>query len=110
MFLIGDSWFIDWQGWAQWLVEGFLVVFEWVMYLLGQLFNPFLEAFFTVVDGAMDLVEEGLNAWTVVIPYWDAANAWIPIEFAINCLVAYYALLGLLLLWRVVKAHIPTLG
>ena len=94
----------------KWFKDAFVTVFEWLWSWIG----PYLEPFWQAVQSAMDNIAYGVtlaeNKLQILQPYIAYANAWVPVDVAINLIGIYSAFWLALVIYRSIKKWIPTVS
>ena len=85
--------------------------FQWIWEMVLSILHPLWAPVANAVDALCVLIASGLASWNSVVgPYLNVVNAWVPLDFGINCLIAYYSYLAILVGFRWILKFIPTIG
>ncbi len=112
MFLIGwwPDVFPSFEDLIKWFKDAAVTVFEW----FWSWFEPILKPLWLAVQSAMDNMAYGIelaqNKLEILQPYIAYANAWVPVDLAINLIVTYSAFWLALVIYRSIKKWIPTVS
>jgi hypothetical protein len=105
--------FLEWlsfEGLLQWAKDAAVAVWDFIVGMIWPYLEPLWLAVcdaFVAIHGLLATATQSLSA---IAPYVAAANAWVPFDVIIQCLIAYMAFWIVLVTYRSIKKWIPTLS
>lgn len=90
-------------------------MWERVLNAIKDFFAWLLSLFADMRDAAIQWVTDSIPDWipdklSVVEPYYNFVNSWVPVDFFFICLTVYIQFYMYLLTLRWVKSFVPTIA